>query len=92
MVSGFQRLPTQDEVQSYDPRWITDMQLAHRKYSFFKNDSPLFNLLDQAGESDEAKQASEFIGQATNQSDADIAQHNWGVLIEKARKGQVEIE
>lgn len=47
MVSGFERLPTQQEVMAYDPRWITDMQLAYQIYSFYKTESPLFDILNQ---------------------------------------------
>ncbi len=44
-ASKFQRLPTQQEVKAYDPRWISDMQLAYTMYSFYRNDSPLFSIL-----------------------------------------------
>ncbi len=47
MVSGFERLPNQQEVMAYDPRWITDMQLAYQMHDFYKNRSPLFDILHQ---------------------------------------------
>ena len=52
MVSGFERLPTQKEVMEYDPRWITDMQFAYQIHSFYKTDSPLFDILRQAEENE----------------------------------------
>ena len=52
MVSGFERLPTQQEVMAYDPRWITDMQLAYQVYSFYKTQSPLFEILRQSEENE----------------------------------------
>lgn len=38
-MSDFHRLPTQDEVLSYDPRYISDMKLAHTIYSHQGNKS-----------------------------------------------------
>jgi hypothetical protein len=45
-MSGFQKLPTQDEVQAYDPRFISDMRLAHLIYSHQGNSSPLMKLFE----------------------------------------------
>lgn len=43
-MSGFKRLPHHTEVLSYDPRWISDMQLAHQLYSHKKNSSPVMQM------------------------------------------------
>lgn len=81
MTSGFERLPTQEDVMRYDPRWVSDMQLAYRIYSFYKNDSPLFNIMDQAGND----RGEDFIPYNEGRSSsADWAEHNWGVFLQKA--------
>lgn len=58
-ASKFQRLPTQDEIGKYDPRWISDMQLAYMKYSFYRNDSPLFGILTNWKIAQQQRQQSE---------------------------------
>jgi hypothetical protein len=37
MVSGFEHLPTQDEIDLYDKRWISDMKLAYHFFSAKKS-------------------------------------------------------
>lgn len=46
-MSGFKRLPTQDEVLAYDPRWISDMRLAHQLYDHQTNQTAVMQLFDQ---------------------------------------------
>lgn len=46
-MSGFQRLPTQTEVMEYDPRYISDMRLAHQIYSHQGNQSAPMRLFEQ---------------------------------------------
>lgn len=46
-MSGFQRLPTQNEVMEYDPRYISDMRLAHQIYSHQGNQSAPMKLFEQ---------------------------------------------
>lgn len=56
-MSGFQRLPPQDEVWSYDPRYIDDMKLAHMLYAHQTNESPLMRIMEQAVAGEEVKKA-----------------------------------
>lgn len=46
-MSGFQRLPLQSEVMSYDPRYISDLKLAHQIYSHQGNQSAPMRLFEQ---------------------------------------------
>lgn len=46
-MSGFQRLPNQDEVSKYDKMWISDMKLAYQLYSFMGNQSPVMKLFEE---------------------------------------------
>ena len=46
-MSGFQRLPLQTEVMSYDPRYISDLKLAHQIYSHQGNQSAPMRLFEQ---------------------------------------------
>lgn len=47
-MSGFQKLPTIDEVKSHDPRWISDMQLAQQLFAFQQNNSPVYQQAEKA--------------------------------------------
>ena len=77
MVSDFQRLPSQDEIMRYDPRWISDMQLAHRIYSFYGNRSPLFQILEQDG-----KDADGFTDYKQGMSKEEWAAYNWKTFMD----------
>lgn len=46
-MSSFQRLPIQDEVLQYDPRYISDLRLAHQIYSHQGNQSAPMKLFEQ---------------------------------------------
>ena len=46
-MSGFQYLPRQDEVMAYDPRFISDIRLAHMIYSHQGNKSAPMRMLEQ---------------------------------------------
>lgn len=46
-MSGFQRLPSQDEVLAYDPRYLSDIRLAHQIYSHQGNSSAPQQMLEQ---------------------------------------------
>lgn len=92
MVSGFERLPTQQEVMAYDPRWITDMQLAYQVYSFYKTDSPLFEILRQAEDSEgeidfkAKREGTEPINQKNYNADADMGA--WEMLMQQAKANE----
>lgn len=45
-MSGFQRLPTQEEVKQYDPRYLSDIKLAYQIYSHQNNESAPMKLLE----------------------------------------------
>ncbi len=47
-MSGFQTLPTQDDVSRYDERWVSDMQLAKTLYDFQNNNSQEMRLFNKA--------------------------------------------
>lgn len=47
MLSGFERLPSQDEVLEYDPRWISDMHLAYKLYAVQTNKSQIKQQFDK---------------------------------------------
>ncbi len=47
VMSDFKHLPTQQEVQQYDPRWISDMKLAYKIYSHQGNNSAAMNRVEQ---------------------------------------------
>lgn len=46
-MSGFRRMPHVWEVQEYDPRWVSDMQLASQLYAHQKNDSNVQTLAEK---------------------------------------------
>lgn len=46
-MSGFQRLPTQDEVMAYDERYLSDIKLMYQIYSHQGNQSLPMQLLEQ---------------------------------------------
>jgi hypothetical protein len=46
-MSGFQRLPTQEEVMNYDPRYISDIRLMHMIYSHQGNNTAVMQLYQQ---------------------------------------------
>lgn len=46
-MSGFQRLPIQEEVMAYDSRYISDMQLAYQIYSHQTNDNAIMRLYEE---------------------------------------------
>lgn len=48
MASDFKYMPTQDEVGRYDPRWISDMQLAYTIYRFYANKDQKFQIMENA--------------------------------------------
>lgn len=91
MTSGFEKLPTQDEIMAYDPRWITDMQLMYKMYSFFKNDSPLFNIADSSSSfyDDPKNQNKEY---DSKQDGKDWAQQQWAAFLEAAEQGGIQIQ
>jgi hypothetical protein len=51
-ISDFKRLPTQDEVLSYDPRYISDIKLMYWLYSYQGNQSAVMKMFTEL----EAKQ------------------------------------
>lgn len=91
MTSGFERMPTQREVMAYDPRWLTDMQLMYKIYSFYKNDSPLFNIASQEDSFYEDIK-SEKEGYDRDGNIEEWAQTGWSALLEKIREGEVDVE
>lgn len=59
-MTDFQRLPSQDEVSKYDPRYVDDMKLMYNIYSHQKNTDPvmfLFQQWEQFQENPEAMKA-----------------------------------
>ena len=46
-MSGFQRLPNQEEVLAYDPRYMSDIRLAHQIYSHQGNNSAPQQFFEQ---------------------------------------------
>ena len=46
-MSDFRRLPTQSEVAAYDPRWISDLRLAHSIYAHQSNNEPVMRMFDE---------------------------------------------
>lgn len=45
-MGDFKRLPTQDEVYAYDPRYISDMRLMYHIYAHQSNHDPIMNMYD----------------------------------------------
>lgn len=89
MVSGFERLPNQHEVMAYDPRWITDMQLAYQIHSFYKTDSPLFDIMRQAEENEgeidfkARREGPKEVNAKTYIPDSDMG--SWEMLMNQAK-------
>ena len=46
-MSGFQRMPTQDEVLEYDDRYLSDMKLLYNIYAHQGNQSLVMRLFEQ---------------------------------------------
>lgn len=72
-MSGFQRLPTQDEVMSYDPRFVSDLRLAHQIYAHQGNTSVPMRLFEnwEAFQSDpHGFRAQQEFQNRTDQNDA----------------------
>jgi hypothetical protein len=46
-MSDYQHLPTQDEIGSYDPNWISDIKLAHEYNLFYEDRSTQRQFADR---------------------------------------------
>lgn len=53
-MSDFQRMPSQDEVAQYDPRWISDMKLMMQLYSFQTNSTSVMKVFEEQLAKEEA--------------------------------------
>jgi len=87
MTSGFEKLPTQEQVMAYDPRWITDMQLMYQIYAFYKNDSPLFDIMRQQGMDEE-----ERVYENVKNNDSEAMARNWSTFLEQMEQGNIRVE
>ncbi len=45
-LSGWQRMPTQDEVLALDPKWFSDLQHARKIMMHQANKSPMMQMLE----------------------------------------------
>jgi hypothetical protein len=68
-MSGFKYLPTQDEVDQYDSRWVSDMRLAQTIYAHQGNDSIEMRLLEQYEQFSNNPDAYRAVQQAARQKD-----------------------
>ncbi len=46
-MSGFQHMPTREEVRALDPDWVGDMQMGSIIYAYMNNDSTLFYMAEE---------------------------------------------
>lgn len=75
-MSGFKHLPNQEDVLKYDPRYISDVKLAHMIYSHQGNNSFEMKLYEQwAAFQENPEGMKEYAKVVRNSKETDMATH-----------------